>query len=230
MKLTPATLKLLQNFATINPNIVVGANEKLLKTVSEAKNIMANAVIDEDFAATFGIYDLNEFLSAMRLIDDPAVTVDSTLIEVQSADGRSGLDYFCSSPEILTSPKKDIKDPAYEVTVSLTEDQLAAIKKAAGVLRCETVAFCHVAGDDTVWARVSDSSNKSSNVFKIALDALDSIAELPEFNFDIRIENLKIISDDYNVSFSSKRISRWAANATEVTYWIALETTSAYSL
>jgi len=229
MKLSTETLKVLQNFATINPNIVVEEKTKLLKTVSEAKNIMAIAEISEDISASFGIYDLNEFLSATRLIDKPTFTFGDQMIEVKSESGTEGLDYFCSNPEILTHPKKDIKDPTYEVCVVLSDAQITQIKKAASVLGCETVSLTHEAGDSKIWAVVSDPTNKSSNAYRLEIADGRDYVDIPVFSFDYMISNLKIVSGDYTVSLSSRRISKWALiNAGSITYWIALENSSSY--
>ena len=60
MKLSDKTLTILKNFAGINNSILVkeGTN---LRTISVAKNIHAEATIEEDFPREFGIYDLNQF-------------------------------------------------------------------------------------------------------------------------------------------------------------------------
>ena len=70
MKLSNDTLNVLKNFASINPNLVFKPGQKL-KTISEAKTILASADIVEDFPVEFGVYDLNEFLSVYNLIEDP---------------------------------------------------------------------------------------------------------------------------------------------------------------
>lgn len=60
MKLSKTTIELLQNFATINGNLLLKAGTKI-GTISEQKNIMANSTVAEEFPQDFGIYDLNEF-------------------------------------------------------------------------------------------------------------------------------------------------------------------------
>jgi len=60
MQLSEDTLALLTNFGSINSNIVLRPGQQL-KTISEAKNILAVADIVEDFPSDMGIYDLNEF-------------------------------------------------------------------------------------------------------------------------------------------------------------------------
>jgi hypothetical protein len=227
MKLSANTIKILQNFATINPNIVVNENEGVLKTVSEAKNIMARASIEDNIGASFGIYDLNEFLSAVNLLESPEFTFNNNLIEVKDEKAKRGLKYFCANPEILTYPKKDIQNPTYDVEFVLTQEYINAIKKAASVLGFDTFSLVKEADSSEIMAQVFDPENKSSNAYKIVVGSIDQASS---FSFDFLIANLKMIPGDYTVSLSSRLISRWVTNFDpSITYWIALEKTSNYT-
>jgi len=73
MQLSENTVNILKNFAGINANLVFKPGQAL-STISEAKTIMAKAQIDETFSNEFGVYDLNEFLSVMNLVDAPVLT------------------------------------------------------------------------------------------------------------------------------------------------------------
>ena len=70
MKISKETLEVLKNFSAINPNLVICEGSKL-STIADAKNIMAAVNVSESFPKKVGIYDLNEFLSALSLIEDP---------------------------------------------------------------------------------------------------------------------------------------------------------------
>ena len=81
MQISKETLEVLSNFASINPNILISPGQQL-KTIAEAKNIMASAEITEDFPQEFGIYDLNEFLSVLGLVDDPNLDFSEDSVKV----------------------------------------------------------------------------------------------------------------------------------------------------
>ena len=61
MKLSDNTLTVLKNFAGINNSILVKEGNRL-RTISVAKNILAEADIKEDFPRDFAIYDLESVL------------------------------------------------------------------------------------------------------------------------------------------------------------------------
>ena len=70
MKLSDNALAILKNFAGINNSILVKQGNKL-RTISVAKNILAEAEIKEEFPRDFAIYDLNQFLNGLTLHQDP---------------------------------------------------------------------------------------------------------------------------------------------------------------
>ena len=70
MKLSENTLNILKNFAGINNSILVKQGNRL-RTISVAKNILAEAEVKEDFERDFAIYDLNQFSNGLNLHQDP---------------------------------------------------------------------------------------------------------------------------------------------------------------
>ena len=224
MKLSNDTLNVLKNFASINPNLVFKPGQKL-KTISEAKTILASADIVEDFPVEFGVYDLNEFLSVYNLIEDPELEFEdkSVLIKNSSVNNQK-VRYFYSSPEILTTPQKDIQMPEPEVGVNLSDDVLNQIRKAAAVLGHTELS---IQGDGgVVTASVFDSKDATSNSFTMELDKDNACKN--EFNFVVSIPNLKLLPGDYFVSISSKLISNWTNSNYPVEYFVALEKSSTY--
>jgi len=102
MNISDETLDVLKNFASINPNIVINPGQNI-KTISEAKNIMASAEIVEDFPQEFGVYDLNEFLSVLSLVQPADLSFDDKFVTISSTgDNRSKIKYFFSSKAKLT--------------------------------------------------------------------------------------------------------------------------------
>ena len=68
MELSATTLEVLKNYASINSNLVFNEGN-VIKTVSEAKNVLSTTNLDVQFPLKFGIYDLNEFLNTMDKVD-----------------------------------------------------------------------------------------------------------------------------------------------------------------
>ena len=222
MELSENTLQILKNYAGINSNIVFNEGNNI-QTISEAKNVLSAASTVEDFPQDFGIYDLNEFLNVLGLVDVPNLSFEKDYVLISDSSGRSKVKYFFSDPDMLTSPSKKIVMPECEVQFTLDANTLSRIKRAAAALGHDEVSI--TPGDGALTLSVVDSKNATSNTFSIDI-AGDYPAEA--FNFVISISNLKIIPGDYHVAISSKLISEFSNNELGVSYWIALEKSSTY--
>ena len=222
MELSENTLSVLKNFSGINQNILIREGTTI-KTISEARNVLASAEVTESFSKDFGIYDLNEFISVLGLVDAPNLQFDEGHVRISDSSGRSRVKYFFSAEETLTTPQKDIKMPEAEVSFTLDNDTLNKVKRAASALGHGEVSI--TPSDGVINLSVVDSKNTTSNVFSIDIDGEFST---PNFSFVININNLKIIPGDYTVELSSKFISRFIHKELNVQYWIALEKTSTF--
>ena len=222
MELTDNTLSVLKNFSGINQNLLIKEGNQI-KTISEAKNILAAATVTESFPQSFGIYDLNEFIGVIGLVNDPSLRFDDESVTVSDASGRSKVRYFFSPEETLTTPQKDINMPEAEVKFTLDSDTLNKIKRAASTLGHDEMSVS--VRDGVLTLSVVENQNSTSNAFSIDVDGEFSNEN---FNFIMSIANLKMIPGDYAVEMSSKFISRFAHKEMNVQYWIALEKTSTF--
>lgn len=223
MELSEGTLQVLKNFASINSNIVIKQGNTL-KTISEAKNVLASANILEDLPMDFGIYDLNQFLNVLSLVDVPRLNFTDNYVTIGDSTGRTQIKYFYSDIEMLTGPpSKDIQLSSEDVKFTLDNDTLNRIKRAASALEHTALAVSSSSG--VVRLSVVDPENSTSNTFSIDVDG-----EFTEDNFNmiINISNLKMLPGNYDVSLSSDFISQFTNTENKIRYWIALEKSSTY--
>lgn len=222
MQLNENTLAVLKNFATIQPNIVLSEGA-VVKTIAEAKNVMAVANLDQSFDKSVGIYNLDEFLAVLGLVDAPELSFGDDFVTVADSSGRSSVKYFYSDTSILTSPAKDIPMPEAEVTFTLDAGTLNRVRRAAAALGHEKMTI--TAAEGGVRLSVVDNTDATSNAFSIVVPG--SVAS-EDFTFVMNIANLKLIDGDYEVAVSSRLISQFKNTGVDVTYYIALEKSSTY--
>ena len=222
MELNDKTLAVLKNYATINPNVVINEGN-VLKTISEAKNVLSSAELDDTFPKTFGIYDLNEFLNVLSLVDSPNLKFEDHYVLVSDGSGRTRIKYFYSDIDMLTVPSKDIIMPEAEVSFSFDRETLSSVKRAASVLGHTELSVSVI--NNVLSLSVVDQNDKTSNVFSIDVDGT---YKNENFNYVFNISNLKMIDDDYRVDISSKLISHFVNEQSGIQYWVALEKTSTY--
>ena len=191
-----------------------------LSTMSAMKNIVAQAEVAERFPQEFAIYDLNEFLSALSLFEEPELNFQEQYVTITQEGSRKNLKYWFSDPEVVTTPSKAIVMPSTEVTFNLSSDTLSEIQKAAAVIGAPDMALTNGS------LMVTDKKNDTANAYDTELGVNETDAE---YKFWFKVENLKLMSGSYDVEVSSKSISHFTNSAVGVEYWIALEPESTYS-
>jgi len=225
MELNENTLSVLKNFSSINQNLLVRQGNTV-RTMSEARNVMATAVVETEFPQDFGVYDLNEFIGVLSLVDGPRLSFEEEWVTIGDSTGRSKVKYFFSPEETLTTPTKNINMPDADVKFTLTADTLNKLRRAASTLGHAEVS---ISGNNGVLSlSVVDGQNSTSNAFSIDIDG--EYNQDTKFNFVLNINNLKLLSGDYEVEISSKLISKFAHKEMNVSYWIALEKTSTFGV
>jgi hypothetical protein len=219
MELSKETLALIKNFASINGSIILKQGNKLA-TISEGKNVMAEASIAESLPMDFPIYDLGEFLNVISLF--PTTNLDFSEKHVTVSDGgTSKIKYFAAGEGLVKSAPNTVKFPGEDVTFKLDASQLAMIQRTSSVLKASDVS---IVGDGTnLKVLVSDKKNATSNAYEVTIGQTSE-----EFKANIKVENLKMLPNDYDVAISKKKISRFKHTASDLTYYVAIEADSEF--
>ena len=223
MKLNTNTHNILKNFSEINTNILIKPGKEL-STISTMRNIFAKASIDESFDTEFGIYDLNEFLAVVSGMNKPELSLQDKHMTISPEGSKSKVKYFYSDPSVIVAPTKEVNMPEAEVTFSLSETNLEQLKKMAAILKSPDLALIGEKGGDII-LKVCDKKNDTSNNFDIVVGE----GATADYTFYFKVENLKMLSGDYDVSVSSKSISHFKNKKLPIEYWIALEPDSTIS-
>jgi len=221
MKLSDSTLSILKNFAGINNSILVKKGNRL-RTISVAKNILAEANLGEEFPSDFALYDLNQFLNVNNsLFRNPELDFTDTGYVVIS-EGESKQTFFFADPNVIvTPPDKEITLPTEDVCFELSTEQLDKLLKAAAINQLPD--FSAIGRNGKVTLVVRDKKNDTSNNFNIVVGETSS-----EFTFNFKVENIKILPGTYDVVVSQKLLSRFTSKNHDLTYYIALEPDSTF--
>jgi len=220
MKLSDQTLTILKNFAGINNSILVKEGLQL-RTISVAKNILAEARIEEEFPRDFAIYDLNQFLNGLGLHQDPELDFkEESYLDIR--EGKRRVKYFYADPNVIVSPpEKEITLPSEDVHFQLDSTALEKLLKAAAVYQLPDLSAVGEAG--VVKLVVRDKKNDTSNEFAVVVGETDKV-----FSFNFKVENIKIIPGAYDVIVSQKLLSKFTNTSCDLKFYIALEPDSTF--
>ena len=221
MKLSKHTLNMLKNFSDINMSIEIKKGN-VLRTVSVQKNILAQAELEDEFPKDFAIYELNRFLGAVSLFDDPEFEFNEKSTNIGTI--KHSVDYvYCDHSMIVTPPENNINFPDPEVKFTLTQESLSQVMRASNVLGTPEIA---IEGgphpNDSIRIKALDVNNDSTDTFQVVLDEKSGHT----FRFVFKTENMKMVSGNYDVEISSKGISHFSLQGAKLQYWIATESTS----
>lgn len=213
MYLSAETISILKNLASINQSILIKPG-KLLRSMSVMKNILVEAEITEEFEKQVAIYDLNQFLNCLSLIPGAEILLEDSIV---ITDGTNSIEYRYSDPSVITAPPdKELKLPSEDVCVVLTEEHLDTVKKAAAVLQIGDVSL--VGDGEKIKLCVRDKKNSASNSYSIDCGETTHV-----FQFNLKVENLKLMTGDYDVVISSKNLAQFTNHARPIVYYVAVE-------
>ena len=219
MFLSQETISILKNMSGINQSILIKEGKKL-RSMSVMKNVLAESDILEEFSREVPIYDLSQFLNCLSLIPGAEINLMEDYIKI--SDGKNSIDYRYADPSVITSPPdKELILPSEDVCVTLTDDQIDRAKKSSAVLQIPDISL--IGDGSKIYLTVRDKKNSGSNSYNIEVGDTVKV-----FQFNMKVENLKIIPGDYDVIISSKNLSKFTNHARAITYFIALEPDSTY--
>ena len=223
MKLSEKTTNILKNFSNINTSILFKEGN-VLRTISNMKNIYAEATVDENFPRDFGVYDLPQFLNGLNLHRQADLNFDNErYLVIKEGRSRSKF-FFAAESTIVTPPDKSINLKEEKIQFQIDTNQIDKIMKASAVYQAPDLSA--IGKDGVIELVVRDKKNDTSNDYSFTVGETDY-----EFTCNFKVENLKIISGSYNVCLSKEKggIGRFTSKDYDLTYYIALEPDSVFN-
>ena len=219
MYLTAETVSILKNFSSINQSLLIKPGKRL-RSMSVMKNVLVESEITEEFDRQVAIYDMSQFLNCLSLIPGAEINLMDDYIKI--TDGTNSIDYRYADPSVITAPpEKELTLPSEDVCVVLTEDQLDRARKSSAVLQIPDVSL--IGDGEKIYLTVRDKKNSGSNSYNIEVGEADSV-----FQFNLKVENLKMVASDYDVIISAKGMAKFTSHSRALTYYVAIEPDSTY--
>ena len=233
LSISEETLSILSNLSIINNGIVIKEGSEF-STISEGKNILARASVDEYFPCDFSIYQLNEFLSAISLLEDPQFNFNESSVKIKAGNSRHTVNYGYTDPTLVTQPpnggKVDFPEEA-DVEFEIKKGDLKTLLKASGAMSLPHICI-HTTDASGLILAVTDRENpKASNAFELELDEkVVSFSEefsesdlFENYGMTFKVDNIILFPGDYTVKISNKGIGHFVNKEVDVEYWISAE-------
>lgn len=209
------TLEILKNFAGINKSILFREGN-VLRTMNAEKTVFAHAQVDDNFTHEFAVFDLTQMLSTWSLLNEPDVTYEDDHILLEK-DGTEIKFYYSNPRHIKAAPNKDINLPEAIMKFDLKKDVLAELLKASSVLKL-TNLYISTSGV------VCKNPDGTGNEYKCPITEfhIEEGADIDDGQqFDINIDTLRLIPDDYEVTVTANVI-RFKSKTCVLEYFVVL--------
>jgi len=221
MKLSDNTIAILKNFSSINQSLLFREGN-VIRTMSVMKNILAEAVIDEELPKEFGIYELNQFLNGLSLHQPAELDFSNDSYVVIKDSHNNKTKYYYSNPSVIVSPPdKNMELPSQDICFQLDSSKLNQLLKASSVYQVPDL--CAVGDGQEIRLVVRDKENSTSNEYAITVGKTDKV-----FSMNYKVVNIKIIPGKYDVIICKKGISKFTNTDLNIVYFIALEPDSTF--
>ena len=216
MRLSDTTTKVLKNFASINPSILLNEGQTI-RTISPQKNVLAQAVTDEPITDSMCLYDINQFLNIVESIDDCVINVNASKAILSNPQNTQNSTVFFADPSVIvTPPENNITVKNEQFTFNLSDKELVKILRMASLCNAEELIL-QQRNDGTVLCKVTNTANPTSNDFSLVVEATNSTGET-ELPATLEVTKLNFIKDTYEVHVYEK-IVHFQGSIAE--YWIA---------
>lgn len=226
MKISEQTLKILKNFSTINPSILIRPGS-MLSTKSIAGNIVAETSIEEEFPVEVPLYDLIEFLNILKLFSSPIIdfrSADENYIYICEEDNLDfNVRYIFANKNQLIFPERRPIINDIVVSFDLDSITLDSMVKASNVMQLSYMVLIPK-DDGKIAIDITNIKNPSSNKFSINIDG--TIPEEKDFKFIFRMDTLKMLPNDYTVRISKDLKSVFESDV--VDYFVGLDINSKF--
>jgi hypothetical protein len=227
MRLSPETIELLKNFATINNSIVIPPGN-VIRTINSERNVLAKAFVSETFPRDIPIYELRQFLNIFTLHKDADVDFsDEHYILVSQGQTKMKFYYadLFSLEKNLNIPKQDIEFADIVYSVSLDSEILERVRKAANMYLLTDLSL--VGSDGEVQLTAHNKEDTTSRSYSINLGSTNI-----DFNFNFVEKNIMILPGAYQLDigcFAGNRIiSKFTHQNLSLEYIISLEPDSSF--
>lgn len=230
MKLTPVSKTILDNFASINPNLYVQPGN-LIKVKSPVAELVAEAELDISFPKEFGIFDMNKFLSVVNLVDNAELNFLDKSVEV--FNDTSSVRYTYADKAALNIFEGEVQIPEPTVKFTLKKAELEKLIKAANLLSHQEISFTNEGGVLVAMVDTVSPMNKNvaTNAFKMGLDVPVPVDS--DFRYVVKLSHLVMLPGDYEVSFAHIKKSAFfakfkLAGYPNLTYYMGLPKKECY--
>jgi hypothetical protein len=217
MRFDQKTVKVLDNFATINKTMYFHTGPVMV-TMNESNSILARAPLPEPIARDFGIRDLSMALTILKLFSAPTIEIvpegedETFLIKEGDQEARITL----APLNLIKKPSKDEVKLNPDVTFKLPSQTIQVLSTAASCFGHTELIFRSHNGN--VLVETVNIGNPTTDKFVKVLGKTDK-----KFKVPLKLINFLVMIADYDATISFSKKAFFHLKNAEVEYYMPAE-------
>lgn len=204
MKISKQTIQLLSNCAKIRESINFGAGNQI-RTKDSSQAFNAIIEIDEEFPRDFCVYDLNSFIAALKIFNEPEIEFKESNMVIKDSNGKAKINYAYTNPiliQVMSDYSKLISLDNKICTFSLTNAQFNELSSAASLFGVDDIEFRAVTKETILVTATTSSGIKrdTDNSYSVSIDVdVEDFDKFTQLNISTMKSLLKLMPLDYEV-------------------------------
>jgi len=213
-------IQLLENFVGINPSIEFVEGDSI-DTISIGETMYARSNINCHIPKNFVVNDLAKFLNVLSLFENHQIELGEHQIIIHNADHSQSFKLAYGKADLIKTPNRDeeIKLPSIDVSFAITKDQLTKLNKACSILGVTDLKITSKKTDKIILTGLNNRDSSSDN-FTLEVPGISKQGS--NVDCSIKLDDLKILSDEYNIDISNEGIA-WFRGQQGQEYYIGVE-------
>lgn len=229
LKLDNQTLSVLEQMIKIHQSISFYADESIyIKTVDDT--CLAKFDPDEKFPVDFHVFDLKEFIQAIKLFDEPILDFNDngTLVTIKNSDDTASVRYASSEEEVIKSyPKQTFEMPEHDFEFMLDGDTLKKALKGLGVLSNSHIGF-RSDGESLEIVSFKKDSNSDEIINPYSIDIGDCPRGEPFFAYFTKECFTRLYEGTYDIKIATGFLANFQHRDLALDYYQTFEEDSEF--
>ena len=213
IELSKDTIEILKNFNNFNSTMRIVQGNTLSIMPQTGGDFLARATVKEMFDKEIGLRDIPRFLGVLSVLSNPKIELDEHHITILGEKGEV-VNFTNAAAAMLRHIAIDPKT-SKDVEFFLSAETLSSVVKTATILQLGHIAFEGENGE--IFIRAVKKDDRHFDSVSIKVGETDK-----KFSFFVKVEFLKILPRDYNVSIDLE--GQLAFEGDNVKYWMTVET------
>lgn len=212
------TLLLLENFVSINPSLEFIKGNKI-DTISITKTMYASGYLNIQIPFNFVVNDLAKMLNVINLFDQHCIEFDKHFLTIMNTAKTQKFQMNYGKVDLIITPERDqtIELPSVDLQFLISKDQLQRIFKASNIIG---VTDIQIESTPHKPITISGVNLRDTSSDKFSIELTGTVTK--PLNCSIKIEDLKIIHDDYVVDVSDQGVAFFKGTLDQQ-YYIGIE-------